>query len=123
MNKRGQTLILFVLLVPIILTCLAIVVDVGILTYQYQRTRGILDQGITLALEKDDLEEVKKNLLLNDIPINSLKVSYENSKLEVFLDFKIDSLFGKLINLLEYEIRLHRQGFLKDGKVIITKKE
>ncbi len=123
MNKRGQTLILFVLLVPIILTCLAIVVDVGILTYQYQRTRGILDQGITLALEKNDLEEVKKNLLLNDIPVNSLKVSYENFKLEVFLDYKIDSLFGKLINLVEYEIRLHREGFLKDGKVIITKKE
>lgn len=123
MNKRGQTLILFVLLVPIILTCLAIVVDVGILTYQYQRTRGILDQGITLALEKNDLEEVKKNLLLNDIPVNSLKVSYENFKLEVFLDYKIDSLFGKLINLVEYEIRLQREGFLKDGKVIITKKE
>ena len=46
MNKKGQTLILFVLLVPIFVALAAVVVDVGTMQFTYQKYKGIVDESI-----------------------------------------------------------------------------
>ena len=46
MNKRGQTLIIFVMLIPIILTMAALVIDVGFLYYKKNEYTGIVEESI-----------------------------------------------------------------------------
>ena len=46
MNKRGQTLIIFVMLIPIILTMAALVIDVGLLYYKKNEYTGIVEESI-----------------------------------------------------------------------------
>lgn len=123
MDKKGQTLIIFVILIPIIITMLAIVVDVGILTHEYEKTRGIIDNGIEIYFEKKRKEEITNILKLNDIPLENLKITETENAIEISIAYQIESLFGKIVNLKNYKIEIQRKGILKEGKVKITKKE
>jgi len=122
MNNRGQTLILFVILIPIILTMLAIVVDVGVLVLEFQKTRGIVDDGIHEYFETLDEEKIRTLLELNDVPLDNFEIEISQNQVEVSLYYSIDSIFGKLINIKSYDIKVHREGILQDETVLITKK-
>jgi len=123
MNRKGQTLIIFVILIPIIITMFAVVVDVGLLTHEYLKAQGIIDNGITDALEKQDDSLVEKILKQNDFAVDKLHVISKENEIEVTLEYQIDSLFGKIINIQNYPIKIHRFGSKKEGKIIINKKE
>ncbi len=123
MDKKGQTLIIFVILIPIIITMIALVVDIGLMTYEFQRARGIIDDSIREYFTSYDTNEINKMLELNDIPTMNLKVNGNMEEMEVELNYKIDAIFGKIINFSEYEISLHRIGKKKSEKVIISNKE
>lgn len=123
MNKKGQTLILFVILIPVIITLLAIIVDVGILLNEYQRKRGIIETAINTYFEENSVEKAQKILTLNEILLEKVKIKEENGEIWIFYDDEIDALFGKIIGLKSYPIKLHEIGKMKEGKVIITKKE
>ena len=100
MNKKGQTLIIFVILIPIMILMLSVITDVGLLKYEALKTKSIVDNGIHFILEQN-----KENSIV------------------VELSYKIDSLFGKIIQLNEYEIVIQRQGTIENDKVKITNKE
>ena len=121
MNKKGQTLILFVILIPILITCLAFVVDVGILTNEYQKTRGIIEDGIRDYFDSN--QSIKELLILNDIPVEELVIHEESDKVSVDIHYQINSLFGTIINIKNYEIELHLVGKKQEDKVIISKEE
>ena len=123
MNKKGQTLILFVLLVPILITILAIVVDVGLLTNEFQKTRGLVDDGIKEYFRTQKKDEITNLLELNEIPTEYLEILEKENSIEVNLTYEMDSLFGKLIRLNHYPIEIHRVGMMEEDRVIIRKKE
>ena len=123
MNKKGQTLIIFVILIPIILTMLAVVVDVGLLTNEYQKARGVVDDGIHEYFESNKENSVKELLSLNEVPTENLEVKTEENKIDVQLSYEISSLFGAIINIKSYKIELHREGRQEEGEVVITKIE
>ena len=123
MDKKGQTLIIFVILIPIIVTMIAIVVDVGILTYEYEHTRGVIDNAIENYFEKESEIELKKILEWNEIPMENLKIEEKQNQIEVSIKYQIDSLFGKIINIKKYDIEIDRIGILENGNVKITKKD
>ncbi len=123
MNKKGQTLIIFVILIPIILTMLAVVVDVGLLTNEYQKARGVVDDGIHEYFETNKETSVKELLSLNEIPTENLEVNVSDDKIDVQLSYEISSLFGAIINIKSYKIEINREGRKDENQVVITKIE
>ena len=103
MNKKGQTLIIFVILIPIMILMLSVITDVGLLKYEALKTKSIVDNGIHFILEQNKEQQEIENLLkLNEIPTENLKVEQKENSIVVELSYKIDSLFGKIIQLNEY---------------------
>jgi len=123
MNRKGQTLIIFVILIPIIITMIALVVDVGILVHEFSKTRGIIDNGIELYYEKNDIYEISKILTLNDIPTENLEIEKFGTSIEVSIFYKMDSLFGKIIHLQNYDIEMTRVGTKENDRIVITRKD
>lgn len=121
MDKKGQTLIVFVILIPIIITMIAIVVDVGLLTHEFEKARGLIDTGIELYFEKGSVSEIENLLKMNDIPVNSLKIEEQEDAVEVSITYSIDALFGQIINIHNYPIEMHRRGTIEKGKINIRK--
>lgn len=123
MNKRGQTLIIFVMLIPIILTMAALVIDVGLLYYKKNEYTGIVEESIKEYFKDEDLTSALETLTLNGVSLDDVLVSTTDETISVILDTKVDSIFGKVIRINDYEIKIARVGTKDKERVIIKKKE
>lgn len=123
MNKRGQTLIIFVMLIPIILTMAALVIDVGLLYYKKNEYTGIVEESIKEYFKDEDLTSALETLTLNGVSLDEVLVSATDETISVTLDTKVDSIFGKVIRINDYEIKIARVGTKDKERVIIKKKE
>ena len=123
MNKRGQTLIIFVMLIPIILTMAALVIDVGLLYYKKNEYTGIVEESIKEYFKDEDILSAKKTLVLNGVSLDDTEINVSDNKITVTLDTKVDSIFGKVIRINDYEIKVSRVGTKDKERVIISKKE
>ena len=123
MNKRGQTLIIFVMLIPIILTMAALVIDVGLLYYKKNEYTGIVEESIKEYFKDEDILSAKKTRVLNGVSLDDTEINVSDNKITVTLDTKVDSIFGKVIRINDYEIKVSRVGTKDKERVIINKKE
>ncbi len=120
MNKKGQTLILFVLLVPIFVALAAVVVDVGTMQFTYQKYKGIVDESIKEYYKENSLQALEETLKLNDVPKEEYQIVEENNKVKVSISHEMDAIFGKIIGLKTYEITLSREGKIENDQIILT---
>ncbi len=117
MNKKGQTLILFVILIPIFFLFCAIVVDTGIVVDKKIELKEITKEGIELGLNNKE-EEIKNLFLKNKIDVTNLKVNTENNRVEIENEIDVDSVFGSLIGIKTYKIKVYLKGYYQDKKII-----
>ena len=123
MNNKGQTLIIFVILIPILILVAALVVDTGLMTFEKERYRGIIENGIEEYFDTGNVEETEKIFSLNDIPKEEYTIIVRENQIEVSLNTSIEAIFGKIINIEEYEIKMNYVGTKEGERVIINKKE
>lgn len=123
MNNKGQTLIIFVILIPILILVAALVVDTGLMTFEKERYRGIIENGIEEYFDTGNVEETEKIFSLNDIAKEEYTIIIQENQIEVSLNTSIEAIFGKIINIEEYEIKMNYVGTKEGERVIINKKE
>ena len=119
MNKKGQTLILFVILIPILVTITAVVVDIGTLEFTYQKLKGIVDESIKEYYLKDGKNSMENTLKYNDLSKELYEISESDNEVNVYLTYEMDSIFGRLINISSYEIIVNRKGKVEMDQIII----
>ena len=107
MNKHGQTLIIFVILIPLIITFMALIVDTSVMRNERQRVEDILKESINIYY-KDGLIKAKKYLELNNI--KDYEIKEEDSSIYVMYSSSIDSIFGNIINIKNYKIKVNLKG-------------
>lgn len=95
MNKKGQALVMFIAILPVILIMLAFVVDVGLMYNAKIKGTNLLEKAIE---EKKDIKEYFK---INDIDIERIETKEEKC---VIIEYRIDSVFGSIIGIKEYKI-------------------
>lgn len=123
MNNKGQTLIMFIILIPIFLILTAIVVDVGLIEYNYQKYKGIVDESIKEYFLNGGSDALNKTMNYNGLESKDYEITIVNDTVEVLLNYNIESVFGKIINLNEYSIKIDRVGKFESENIIIDKKE
>ncbi len=125
LNKKGQTLIMFVLLLPVLLILIAFIIDTGFMYLETSKLNGTTKTVLkNMYYQKDDTEFEKKFKLLlqkNKIEINNISIKVDNDSIKVKNNYKIDSYFGKLIGIKEYEIKSSLKAFLENDKVKVIK--
>ena len=126
-NNRGQVLIAFILLLPVLFMFMGLLIDVG---YLYIEKRSV-DNNIKDALEyslkyieQDDNtieNKIKNQLKLNIDKINSLDIKIENKIIDVKLEKVKESIFSVIFSKFEYKISSHYRGYINDEEIIIRK--
>ena len=107
MNNKGQVLILFVALIPILIAVLAIAFDLGLITYNKKQLDGINIEALDYVKENiDDYKEdnIKKIIKENDKDITISSIKENNDSVEVILTKKTNSAFGAIIGINSYDI-------------------
>ena len=125
MNKKGQTLIAFVLLLPIVLLFLAFVVDTGLLLKEKTKgnstLRTILKTTYKDYQEENYEEKVKDLLEKNNIPTENTIIKIEETQIHVTNEYEIESIFGSIIGLKTYKIKIGYSASINEEKITITK--
>lgn len=125
-NNKGQVLVLFVLMVPLIIFIIAYFlenmfisnekqkldnINQILLEYSYENKEnvGLYDAILNLALKND------KEIIIESFDINT-------DYIEITLSKDMDSMFGKIIGINKYEIISKYKATISDDKVIYEKK-
>ena len=112
MNNKGQALIIFVMILPVLLLGAACIVDSSYMMYQKNRLDNINYDVLSSVKDKINFneEEIEDLILMNDSKIVNEDISIEKTN-TVVSDICInnyvyvDSIFGKLIGFDEYKIK------------------
>ena len=129
MNNKGQTLVMFILILPLLLIILCLTVDVGFLSLEKKKIEDNVKSAIKYELNSTETNtEVVKNRLINTITksINDIKiknVEITNDKIiTVSISKEYKGIFSKILKNSIFDIDLTFKGF-KNGTDIIIKKE
>lgn len=116
MNKHGQTLILFVILIPIILMLLAIIVDVGLVMGNKIKLEEVTKNAVQDAF--DDEYKILEILKKNKVDTNNMKITRENEKLKIEIKQEVKSIFGGIVGIKKYDIKVNIVCFKENDKVV-----
>ncbi len=118
MNQHGQTLILFVILIPLMLGLCAFVIDVSLIVSKSVELKEICKS----IMEHSDLfsgkEEMEQMFIENDVPVENLKIEIQGETVHIQNSYYIDSIFGALIGIREYQIKEDLVGIWNEEKEI-----
>jgi len=118
-NKRGQTLILFIILIPLIIMLVAFVIDVGLIVSENNRLREVTKNIIEEVIKNDNTEIVKKVYEKNDVDTKNLEVIYEENKIRIKNKIDVYSIFGGIIGISKYSVKIDMTGEVINGKLFI----
>ncbi len=125
MNNKGQTLILFILIVPVLLLLLAFVVDTGLLLKEHTKinstTKTILKTTFENRFDENYNEKVVSLFAKNNLPTNNIIITKEEDKVLIAIEYDKESIFGKIIGIQSYKIKSVLSGTLKEGTLQIKK--
>lgn len=124
MNNKGQTLVVFIILLPVLFLFLGLVYDFGLISLENKKIKNNIEEIISYSL--DNLEEenltlkIKENLENN---LGSIKtnITLENNIVLINVKKEIKTIFIK--KQINNQINITYKGYLDNNKKIITRIE
>lgn len=103
LNNKGQSLVMFVLIIPILLLIMILVIDVGNMVLTKQSLDNTNYLVIDYALEHIDDKNLKNNIKeiikLNDDRITIVDIKISNEKVYIETKRKSNGFLSKAFNL------------------------
>ena len=125
LNNKGQTLVMFVLLIPLLVLVLVLVCDIGNLVCTKIEVSNINKLVIDSGLDEIDNTYVKDKLsnliVINDKEIKDYTIEINKNMIKVTLKKTAKSILGRIIGLSGYEVSSEYEGRIDDGKKVIKK--
>lgn len=106
MNKKGQSLIIFVLLLPLIVFFLALFVDMSMIYLENNKVKGIIKDNLKICIDNGlkAEEKIKKIIKENDKNIN-IDIKINNDDISLSFEKENKSIFGKLFKFEFYDLK------------------
>ena len=123
MNKKGQTLVLFIIFIPILLLLAAFIIDTGIIIRESTKLKAVTKTVLkdTYYKEGKNSDMILSLLKKNDIDISNAKVTISEENVIVKNSYKVASIFGKIVGIKEYNISVSLKAVEQNGKLKIIK--
>lgn len=125
LNNKGQSLVMFVLLIPLFLLILAMVVDIGNLINTKIELNSVNKLVISSGLDNinnDNLEDKLKELIIENYrDIDSYKINVNSNRITIVLEDYSKSIFGNIIGNDGYKLKSEYIGYIDNDKKKIEK--
>ncbi len=95
-NKKGQTLVLFIIFLPVIIISFAFVIDVGLMYNAKIKGENLLKEA-----EKENIDIVKY-FSDNGIEIKEIKTDKCTK-----INYEISSIFGRVLGMDTYKVEIN----------------
>ena len=121
MNNKGQTLVLFVLILPIIIFIMLLVIDVSNMFITKQELNNInkivLNYGLDI-IEEENIDRKLEELINKNISVNEHTIKIENGAIEINLKKNIQGIVTKK---KIYEVKSTYKGYIEEDKKVISR--
>ena len=122
MNNKGQVLIMFVILIPLILLFVMYVVDIGLIYTEKNKLDSITYETISFSLNNindNNLNDKISNIInLNDKDIKIEVLKINKNEINITLKKEVKAIFGNIIGKNKYEILSNYKGNINNKKII-----
>ena len=115
LNNKGQSLILFIVILPILLLILVLVIDVGRIIVLKQELDNINKIVLDYGLDNIDLDD------LNNNEIDDININLVEDKLYIELNMDTGGMLSGLVDISIFDIKSSYVGYIKDEKKIIER--
>lgn len=123
LNNKGQSLVMFVVILPVIIMILMMVVDIGKMVNLKSELDNINYIAISYGLDNisdDDIQDkIRKLIYKNKLGIDEVKIEIDNGEVNITLVDGIDLILLKESNILR--VRSSYRGIISDEKKIIER--
>ena len=124
MNNKGQSLVTFVLLIPIIFLILFMVYDIGSMVLLKIELNNInylvTDYGVDKLDDVDINDKLRDMINKNKNDIDNIEIDISDNKLNIVLEDTLDNKIS-LIRKFKVKIKSSYIGYMEDDKKKIVK--
>ena len=125
MNNKGQSLISFVLIVPIVLMILFMVYDIGNMVLLKEQIDNINYLAIDYGLDKlDDSSldnKLREIIIKNKDDIDKIEINIDNGKIRILLEDKTNNKLSLINKFKVLNVKSNYIGYIENDKKIIRK--
>lgn len=124
LNNKGQSLVMFIIIIPIILLIFTLVYDVGTAIYEKNRLSNTNYMTITYAL--DNIEKINENDLIevimkNTDDLSNISVTIEDNTVNISISKNIRGILGKMFGFNLIEANSEYKGYITENGEKIEK--
>lgn len=123
LNNKGQSLVMFVVILPVIIMILMMVVDIGKMVNLKSELDNInyiaISYGLDNISDNDIQDKIRKLIYKNKLGIDEVKIEIDDGEIDITLVDGVDLILLKESNILR--VRSSYRGIISDEKKIIER--
>ena len=124
LNNRGQSLVLFVILMPIFLGIMVLVIDMGnVINYKQDMdniSKLVIDYGLDNMDKVDVLNDMKELAKLNNENL-SFEISFNDMEFYFNSSYYVNGIFSNIFKMKGFLVKSKYKGYKELDKKIIKK--
>ncbi len=125
-NNKGQTLVVFILLLPLLVTLLAFIINEGSIYINKRALTNDIKNAIKYRFELEETDEIiyekiEKYLQKNIDNINLLDIKIDENYIKINIETTFKAELPTIINKDRFTIKVTYTGYSNDGEVVIEK--
>ncbi len=123
-NNKGQSLVIFIIMIPIIILIMIIVMDIGNLTYEKQELDNINKIVLNYGLDNTNNPNITNEmyaLATNNKPQANYNIKFIDQEFYITSKYYVKGVFTKIINIDGFLAKSTYKGYLVDNKHIIKR--
>ena len=125
MNSRGQSLISFVLIIPIILMILFMVYDIGNMVLLREKLDNInyivIDYGLDKLEDNDLANKINEMIKKNKDDIDIINIGISDGKIRIVLEDRLDNKLSLINKFKAFNVKSSYIGYIENDKKIIRR--
>ena len=125
MNRKGQVLVMFIILLPIFFIIMTLLIDIGNLILTNNEINDVsymvLEHCLDHLDEEDILDTSRELLKLNNKNLNIESFKIENNKVYLNVSYQVKGIISNIVNIKLFDINNKYEAYIKDDKKIIER--
>ena len=125
MNRKGQVLVMFIILLPIFFIIMTLLIDIGNLILTNNEINDVsymvLEHCLDHLDEEDIIDTSKELLKLNNKELNIESFKIENNKVYLNVSYQVKGIISNIDNIKLFDINNKYEAYIKDDKKIIER--
>ena len=125
LNNKGQTLIMFILLIPLILVIMALVIDTSFVYKEKIKFQSVTKTIMKTTYENKDTTDFNDKTInlykKNGIDTNNIVIKVNSDSVVIKNQAKVKSVFGNIIGIKNYEVKFSYKIYKENESIKVIK--